>query len=183
MKQRRFRALACALLVAFCVPVTGQDATDAEAPRPCADLRETSQFDFWIGTWDVHMADGRKAGVNVIAKEQGGCVLVETWASVRGGTGTSMNYYDPAGGQWVQNWIGADGSLIDIRGGLQDDGAMLLTGFIQYYGRDGRRDFRGRWTLLDDGRVKQHFEESADGGDTWTEWFIGYYTRRGTDAR
>jgi hypothetical protein len=26
--------------------------------------------------------------------------------------------------------------------------------------------------------VRQLFEESADGGKTWTLWFDGYYTRR-----
>jgi len=179
MRKPVIRIAAWALLA---ISVAGAQETDNATPeRPCADLRETALFDFWIGTWDVHMADGRKAGVNVIAKEQGGCVLVERWTSARGGTGMSVNYYDPAADEWVQNWIGADGSLIDIRGGLQADGAMLLSGYIQYFGRDGRLPFRGRWTLLEDGRVRQYFEESADDGETWTEWFTGLYTRRDAD--
>ena len=92
-------------------------------PRPCLDQPELAQFDFWLGEWDVHMADGRKAGVNSITKEQGGCVLIERWTSVRGGSGISLNYFD-------------------------------------------------------DGRVRQHFEESKDGGETWSAWFTGYYSRR-----
>ncbi len=124
------------------------------------------------------MTDGQRAGVNDIRKEQGGCALVERWKSVRGGTGMSLNYYDPATGEWVQNWVGADGSVIDIRGGLQDDGSMLLEGFIRYVGQEGRKRFRGRWTLLEDGRVRQAFEQSDDDGATWAEWFVGLYTRR-----
>jgi hypothetical protein len=30
---------------------------------------------------------------------------------------------------------------------------------------------------LPDGRVRQHFQESADDGKTWQEWFDGYYRR------
>jgi len=30
---------------------------------------------------------------------------------------------------------------------------------------------------LPDGRVRQQFHESDDGGNTWKPWFDGYYTR------
>jgi len=38
---------------------------------------------------------------------------------------------------------------------------------------------RGLWTLLEDGRVRQFFELSGDGGKTWTTAFEGFYTRIG----
>lgn len=154
------------------------EAQEKEAPEPCMDAPEARQFDFWLGTWDVRLQDGTEAGVNTIEKEQGGCVLVERWTSSRGGTGMSLNYYDPVGRQWVQNWVGADGSVIDIRGNLEDDGSMLLDGSIRYIGKPDDDRIRGRWTPLDDGRVRQHFEVSTDGGETWTDWFDGFYTRR-----
>jgi len=31
---------------------------------------------------------------------------------------------------------------------------------------------------LPDGRVRQFFEQSTDGGETWTTWFEGFYTRK-----
>jgi hypothetical protein len=34
------------------------------------------------------------------------------------------------------------------------------------------------WTPLPDGRVRQHFKESSDGGKTWTDWFDGYYSKK-----
>jgi len=173
------------VVVVLSLTLFAATADEAETPapqRPCMDAPEFAQFDFWLGAWDVHLEDGRKAGVNEIRKEQGGCVLVERWTSSRGGTGTSLNYYDPANGQWVQNWVSADGSLIDIRGGLQDDGSIRLEGFVQYVGQAGRNAFRGHWTPLADGRVRQHFEESTDGGKTWNDWFLGFYTRRPNHA-
>lgn len=33
---------------------------------------------------------------------------------------------------------------------------------------------RGIRTPLTDGRLRQHFLESRDGGKTWEEWFDGY---------
>jgi hypothetical protein len=178
LSRTRFGSFfACALLV------QGVCAEETEPPRPCNDVAALQHFDFWLGEWDVHMEDGLKAGVNSITKEQGGCVLVERWTSVRGGSGISLNYFDAATAQWVQNWVGADGSVIDIRGSLQDGGSMLLVGTLRYATQTDSTAFRGRWTPLDDGRVRQHFEESKDGGETWSVWFTGYYSRRSETAQ
>ena len=34
------------------------------------------------------------------------------------------------------------------------------------------------WTPLDDGRVRQHWEATTDGGKAWSTVFDGYYARR-----
>ena len=57
-------------------------------------------FDFWIGGWDVSLANGDKAGTNTITREEGGCALVERWQGARGSTGRSLNYYDPDAQRW-----------------------------------------------------------------------------------
>ena len=134
------------------------------------------QFDFWIGDWEVHDAGGKPAGRNVITSEQNGCVLVERWTSARGGTGMSMNHYDPAARVWRQHWVGL-GIILEMHGSLKD-GAMVLEGPLQYVGQDRVTTLRGVWTPLPDGRVRQHFTESSDGGKTWTEWFDGYYSKK-----
>jgi hypothetical protein len=36
---------------------------------------------------------------------------------------------------------------------------------------------RVTWSTLDDGRVRQHWENSTDQGETWTTSFDGYYAR------
>ncbi len=142
---------------------------------PCESLAEARQFDFWLGDWRVEDPGGTYAGDNRIRKAELGCVLIENWTSRDGGTGMSLNYFDPVSGQWVQNWVGLN-LLIDLRGGLVD-GAMVLEGTVHYY-RDGKTSpMRGTWTPLPDGRVRQHFEHSADGGTTWTTWFDGFYTK------
>lgn len=145
------------------------------AGAPCSDA-PFREFDFWAGEWNVHDAEGRLAGVNTIAREENDCVLVERWRSASGGTGQSFNYYDPAAGKWKQLWIGL-GLLLHMEGGPHE-GGMRLEGPLQYLGQGRTTLLRGTWSRLPDGRLRHFFEESADGGATWTTWFEGFYTRR-----
>jgi len=152
------------------------DTMSAQA-YPCEYDDSFRAFDFWIGEWDVHVASGQLAGHNLITSEQRGCYLAESWTSATGGTGTSINYLDEATGEWVQIWNDSGGNQIHIRGGVTDEG-MLLVGKIHYVANDTTLPFRGLWTPLEDGRVRQFFEQSNDGGETWVPWFEGFYTRR-----
>ncbi len=142
-----------------------------DAPCQGEDYRA---FDFWRGTWTVADAAGNAVGTNTISVGEAGCVLQESWRSTAGNTGRSLNYYDPLRDVWRQVWV-SGGSIIDIEGGPDDHGSMVLTGSITYTGNATRQDFRGRWTLLPDGRVRQFFEQSA--GSEWSPWFEGFYTR------
>lgn len=160
------------LLVMLLLALPGMPAVAGDAAPVCREdgYRE---FDFWIGRWQVADAEGAVAGHNVIESRQRGCLLVETWQGTEGGTGTSINYYHPIAGTWRQVWV-SPGTVIDISGNLSD-GSMVLSGTIAY--RDGRSlPFRGTWTLLEDGRVRQFFEEQQAPG-RWTTWFEGFYTR------
>lgn len=163
--------------------LNGQPAYDAllaemsAAAFPCDHQPRFRNFDFWVGEWDVHLENGTLAGSNRIKVAEKGCVLNENWTGASGGTGQSINYLDGETGEWVQLWNDASGSQIAIRGGLTDDG-MLLEGQIHYLGNNGTFPFRGLWTPLPDGRVRQFFEQSNDSGATWVPWFEGFYSRR-----
>lgn len=161
----------------------GYDALVAEMSMqafPCEHDESFSEFDFWVGEWDVHVAGGTFAGSNVIQRAERGCVLLENWTNASGGTGSSINYVDKISGEWVQIWNDASGSQINIRGGLTDEG-MLLTGTIHYVANGKTAPFRGLWAPLPDGRVRQFFEESSNAGETWSPWFEGFYTRKPAD--
>jgi len=169
-------ALATTFLAGLLLPGESHAQT-RERPRPCTERPEFSQFDFWVGNWEVRTAKGELAGTNRITKRADDCVLLEEWTSVGGGSGISVNYYDPAAGEWVQVWNGSGGTQITIRGGLDGDGAMALAGTLHYVGRGQTVAFRGLWTPLPDGRVRQYFEQSTDDGETWLPWFEGFYSR------
>lgn len=144
---------------------------------PCQRQPGFGEFDFWIGDWDVFLANGSAAGSNSIVREERGCVLVEHWVSATGGTGMSISYLDKITDEWVQIWHAEGGTQIDIRGGLTDDG-MAMEGNIHYVGNGTTAPFRALWTALPDGRVRQYFEQSNDDGMTWDPWFEGFYTRK-----
>jgi len=144
---------------------------------PCPHTPGFADFDFWLGDWDVHVAGGQQAGTNSITRQERGCVLVERWSNTAGGTGMSINYLDLTTNEWVQVWNAEGGTQINIRGGLTDEG-MAMEGTIHYVANGTTAPFRALWTPLPDGRVRQYFEQSNDGGETWTPWFEGFYTRK-----
>ncbi len=152
-------------------------AQEATVPHPCEDDARFAEFDFWVGEWDVHTAAGAFAGTNVIESAHRGCVLIENWTSASGGGGMSVNYLDHASGEWVQIWNDGSGSQINIRGGMTEKG-MLLVGEIHYVAKNTSVPFRGLWTPLPDGRVRQFFEQLDDDGVTWKTWFEGFYTSK-----
>ena len=125
-----FLQLVNKLLIIFIItiPIVAHAQTDDAAPAPqypCEQDDRFAEFDFWVGAWDVHVANGKYAGSNVIERAQRGCVLIEHWTSASGGGGMSINYVDKISGEWVQIWNDAGGSQILIRGGLTDDGMLL----------------------------------------------------------
>jgi hypothetical protein len=149
-------------------------ALPAGAAESGCDSPPFRAFDFWLGEWEVSSADGRRAGRNEISREQHGCVLVERWQGVEDSTGLSMNVYDPVKQRWRQLWV-SPGIQIDITGGIVD-GSMLLEGILVDLKDGVAHPFRGTWTPLDDGRVRQFFEQANEAGE-WTPWFEGFYRR------
>ena len=176
-RDRTIRAAARAVLLFATIGTVFGNALAADS-TPCA-TDGFRAFDFWIGEWDVHVADGTFAGSNQITAEQSDCLLTERWTGAKGNTGTSMNYFDPLAERWRQVWV-SPGIIIDITGGLNGND-MLLTGEITYEQSALTAAFRGTWTPLEDGRVRQFFEQQdADGA--WQPWFEGFYSRRAPGA-
>ena len=143
-------------------------------PPPCS-APEHRQFDFWVGDWVVHGPQGRRAGTNRIEKIENGCAIQENWTAANGVTGRSINFYDPLSTRWTQAWAGAGGSLLLLQGSY-DGAKMVLEG--RSLGRSGEVLDRVTWSRLPGGKVRQFWEQSADGGKTWTVAFDGTYSRR-----
>lgn len=150
---------------------------------PCS-APEHRQFDFWLGSWEVKSAAGQVLGRNRISRKHGGCVLFEEWESAGGGTGSSFSFYDENTKQWHQFWVDAtgrnwlssdkDGNPTTLRGGIRD-GAMLMLSHPDSLPSIGA--IRVTWKPLPDGRVRQTFDSSSDGGKTWSTSFDGFYNK------
>ncbi len=149
-------------------------------PNPCATDKNFRVFDFWLGNWDVSVrSNGQHAGKNSIKVIENGCALHESWKSATGGTGQSINYYNPNTGKWRQIWV-AKGYSLDIEGGMKN-GSMELVGTISYYGNKTDVPIKGIWTPQDDGSVRQHFLQYNAQTEKWDDWFDGTYKRIAED--
>lgn len=163
-------SVAAAMLMLTPAESASQDAQQASCSAP-----EYRQFDFWVGDWEVRNAAGNVAGTNTITPMLNGCVLHEQWLGSGGSAGESFNIYDQRTGTWHQTWVSDRGMLLQLDGGLEGD-AMVLRGELQR--PDGTtRQQRITWTPNDDGSVRQHWENSAD-GENWTTLFDGTYRPR-----
>ena len=126
------------------------DEGSAPAPPKACAAPEFRQFDFWLGDWNV--------------------------ADPKGGTGSSFNIYDATNKRWHQTWVDNDGTLLELEGGIVD-GKMVLDG----PGKGPKGEAvtnRIAWEKLADGRVRQTWTVSSDGGKTWTTAFDGYYSKK-----
>jgi hypothetical protein len=143
-----------------------------EPLRPC-NTPEFRQFDFWVGEWDVaSAATNQRIGLNRISRINGGCTLREEYVTPAGYEGTSLSFYDSERKVWHQTWIDNQGGALYLEGGLDGNSMLLSTGLVQ-------QSFnRVTWSLLPDGRVRQHWQSTEDGGTTWSTVFDGYYSRR-----
>lgn len=162
-----------AALLAFAGWGAALEAQEAEAPCAAAEHR---QFDFWVGKWEVRDAQGEPAGTNTIEPILDGCVLSESWEGAEGSRGRSFNLYWSRDERWHQTWVDAQGGLLELAGGL-DGSAMVMRG--DGIARDGATVLHEiRWDPLQDGRVRQHWRVSRDGGESWNEVFLGFYSRQ-----
>ncbi|HEV8695472.1 MAG TPA: hypothetical protein VGQ93_15020 [Lysobacter sp.] len=152
-------------------------ATVVAPPAACTG-DEYRQFDFWLGEWDVYGGvDGaRLVGHNRIERSGNGCWLSEHWHSARGSDGTSVNAWDAQSQVWRQFWVGGDGVVLRLEGGLHD-GVMVMTGALPKAGGGVQRQ-KVSWTPKPDGSVVQHWEISDDDGKSWTTSFLGSYRRK-----
>lgn len=170
-----------AMLALFASPFVHAQEPIVKTPPPACAGSEHHEFDFWIGDWVV--TDGKDGktpqGTNTIKRVSSGCALLEHWRNTSGSEGMSLNAFDADKREWTQFWIGADGIILRLHGGLMD-GAMVMRGELPKLG-GGVQLQRITWTPKDDGSVEQRWDVSDDDGKTWTVSFLGIYRRTKAD--
>ena len=172
-----FRILIASAAVFFTPALAG-----AQTPPDACTSELHDDFDFWVGEWNVYAPDdGPYLGHNIIERINGGCLVTEHWVGASGNAGDSINVYDPLIGAWRQVWM-SNGWYIDYSGGLDENGAMVLTGESYTVQTQTRAGLRGTWTPLEDGSVRQFFEQ-MDGEGNWQGVFTGIYVRKDEDPR
>jgi hypothetical protein len=161
----------------FALMLLAPTALYGQQPPPGCTAPEHRQFDFWLGEWQVTDSAGTRVyGSNAITSQEAGCVLRERWTGAGGGTGQSMNFFDRVRGEWHQIWVASGGNVLRLSGGLQGDSMVLEGDGLSPAGTPVRN--RIAWIPQPDGRVRQLWTRSTDGGKTWEPGFDGWYARR-----
>ena len=146
-----------------------------EKNAPCADP-EATQFDFWLGEWDLSWAEGGK-GSNRISKILGGCVIQEEFDGTPSMPlkGISLSTFDANAKRWKQTWVDNSGSYLDLVGGMEGDRMILVMDRIV----DGKPlKYRMVFDNIAENALDWNWERSENNGATWTVLWQIHYQRR-----
>jgi hypothetical protein len=134
-----------------------------------------SEFDFWLGEWDLSWGDGQRA-TNSVYRDFDNRVIVENFDGRPSSElqGMSVSTFDVDEGCWRQTWVDNRGSYLDFRGEFRDGQMDLRTERTV----DGRRTLlRVRWFDIAQESLSWAWERSDDGGRTWESLWQLAYTR------
>ena len=146
---------------------------------PCVYAAESRQFDFWIGDWEVHDNTQNQAvvGASHVERILNQCVIFENWTGKFGGSGKSLNAWNPELGCWQQNWMDDTGGVTNFTDGRWD-GTKLV--FLADKKDPAGKAVKNRLSFfaLGPDQVRQFSEQSRDGGTTWSVVYDFNYLRR-----
>ncbi|TNE74306.1 DUF1579 domain-containing protein [bacterium] len=147
-------------------------AVSVSAQNPSVHVH-SSEFDFWLGKWDLTWNDSLK-GTNSITKILDGKIIQESFNGQPGGPlkGLSFTAFDSFSNQWKQTWVDNQGAYLDFSGGMKAD-SMILSRSFQ---RNGQTIWqRMVWFNISANHFDWLWQNSTDNKRTWkTNWQIDY---------
>jgi hypothetical protein len=137
------------------------------------DNTPETQFDFWLGIWDVTWGEDGK-GTNQIERILDGRIIQEDFTAPDL-HGISVSSYDPERQVWCQTWVDNNGTYLDFTGNFED-GRMILSRDAIVRGEACKQ--RMVWYDIHGDRLEWNWERSDDGGNTWRVLWQIHYARR-----
>jgi len=114
------------LILFILIVIVSHTAFPQNTVHPCS-APECSQFDFWLGNWDLTWSDTAK-GTNSVKKILDGCVINENFSDPASHyMGMSWSMYDLKKAEWKQTWVD------------NQDGYIILTG--KYSNQNNSADY------------------------------------------
>jgi hypothetical protein len=149
----------------------------AAATGRCANEPESRALDFWVGDWQIGVANEHVNATSKVSLELGDCVVVERWNGGDGHVGENMFGYSADDKSWHGMFADSVGHVHVFVNGQVRPGSAEFTGPSR--GEHGE-EVLNRITIrrTDAGHVQQLWTKSSDGGKTWTTVFDGEYTRK-----
>lgn len=158
--------------VSICNTIDAQNSSKT----PCGG-EKYSQFDFWVGNWNVYDVKNNLIGTNKLVKMQSNCVLQENWESkTSNNKGTSYNYYNKVDDSWNQVWVDNTGYSLVLKGNLIDGKMVLKSDLVK--SKKGNYYNRVTWTKNADNSVTQVWEYINENGKVTSEAFRGIYKKK-----
>jgi hypothetical protein len=143
-------------------------------PSFCPGRAAAHQFDFMIGTWDVHQSNGNGSKATAsFSKDMHDCLIEENVSGPGQYEGLSFNTFDVYTQHWHRTYVDTDGVRLLLEGTLIN-GSMVLSGTKQ--GEPGTQ-VRVSWIPDGSNHVLQRWEFSRDNAATWTNAKELAYTR------
>ena len=173
MKQQ-FLLFGFSMILTFAIATEKINAQSDTIDKPCS-APEASQFDFWVGSWELTWNDTVK-GTNVITKELDGCVIHENFSDPKNKfDGRSYSVYNSTKGMWQQTWVDNQGNYMDFEGGFENGKMTLSRSFVGPKGLTvmQRMTF---FNIVDDS-LDWSWESSLDDGNTWKKLWLIHYKR------
>jgi len=157
-------------------------AVSASSQKPCSKP-EYRQFDFWIGDWEAFNLKGQKAGDSKISLLLDSCIILEEWtsASLQQGlrfAGKSYNTYNASRKRWQQYWVDNTGGVVEYSNGHYENNKMIVQTDNIKINDSTWRIWKMTFYNLGPDKVRQHGENSSDGGKTWVTSFDLEYRRK-----
>lgn len=122
------------------------------------------EFDFWLGTWATTRPNGTPGGESVISEALSGCAIDERYD---GGVGRSLSRYDRTTQAWYQDYIDTTGFSLRLSGALDSTGTMRMADAIRAIPNGPALASKFVWTPQANGDVRQVWDFSLDGGNTF----------------
>ena len=151
-------------------------ATAQNAAKPCS-AAEASQFDFWVGNWNLFSGDS-SSGTNTIYKIMDGCAVQENFSNPKTGyDGKSWSVYNSVAKVWQQTWVDNQGGYIDLSGKFEDGKMTLVTQTRTL--NDGRKQiYRMVYGNITPNSFDWDWGSTTDGGTTWNSVWKIHYVRK-----
>jgi len=136
-----------------------------------------SEFDFWVGDWNVYDTKGKLLGTNKLIKLQDNCILQENWVSKTSkNRGTSYNYYNKVDDTWNQVWVDNSGFSLVLKGNLVNGKMVLKSELIK--SKKGNYYNQIIWSKNPDNSVTQVWEYLNEEGKLISEAYRGIYKKK-----
>ena len=145
--------------------------------NPCMYSKESRQFDFWLGDWDVYVGKN-KVGENLIELDTQGCTLVENWKNNGGGMGKSLNVYNVAKKKWQQFYVSGQGGVFLFEGDFRENDKNMYFTAETTAPNGGKVMHIFEFFDLPDKTVQQRWKQSTDEGKTWNTVWDSIYKKK-----